>query len=311
MIDGLRPAGRVGLRLTVVLFVLLAGLLLVPIPDGGRAMSTVPDLAHSPLFAVLAALLLGLVDRRVSNRGLAALAAWAVVVGFGTGMEVLQKAVGREFSRQDMLANAFGAAAGVLWMRAAGARSRGVCLGLWCAGGLLLAAGVVRPLLLLADVCRQRFEMPQLASFEDPLELTRWSARGARLQRVRRHATDGSWSLRVELRGGRFPGATMLWPVPDWSGAEELRLDLVLEHGPPLDLVVSVEDARNNGRYDDRFHRAFELTPGTRRVRIALADVAAAPRGREMDLHRIDKLRLVAIRPGRSRAFYVDNVRLD
>jgi VanZ family protein len=303
---------RMTLQRTAGFAALLAVLLLMPMPEGGRVLAVLPDLLHAPLFAVLGVLVLGVFRRRWPDRGApAALAAWMLVTAFGGLTEMLQGYVDRQPGWHDVMANALGAGAGILWAQGRATASRGLRAGLWVGCGLMFATAAARPLLMLTDACLQRLQMPQLASFEHPLELSRWHASEARLRRVRGHATQGSWSLRVDLEAGVYPGATMQWPGPDWSAFEQLAFEVTLEDGRPLDLVVKIEDAAHQGEYHDRFHRAVRLGPGSHPVRIRLADVAAAPRGREMDLRRIRKLQLFTVRPGAPRTFYLDNVRLE
>ena len=50
--------------------------------------------------------------------------------------------------------------------------------------------------------------------------------------------------------------------------------------------------------------------PGRRRVRIALSDVVAAPRGRKMDLRGISFLQLFTVHLDSPRTLYLDNIRL-
>jgi len=114
----------------------------------------------------------------------------------------------------------------------------------------------------------------------------------------------------MELQPGVYPGAALRWPVPDWSPYDELVFELCLDQGAPLDLVVKIVDATHNGEYEDRFHRKLRLEPGTREFRISLAEVAASPRGRQLDLRRIASLQFFTSKLGSARRVYLDNVHL-
>lgn len=164
--------------------------------------------------------------------------------------------------------------------------------------------------MVLTDACLQRLAMPQVASFEHPLELSRWTARECRVRRVRGHATHGSWALRLDMQPGVYPGIGTRYPLPDWSRYEELVFDIELDEGPPLDIIVKIEDEQHNHEHYDRFHRRVRLLPGRRRVRVALSGVVAAPRGREMDLRCISFLQFFTVHLDSPRTLYLDNIRL-
>jgi hypothetical protein len=208
------------------------------------------------------------------------------------------------------LANGLGALTGVAWGVSACSRPNAVRWSLPAAGVALLLAASVWPLAVLADVVLQRCQLPYLASFEQPLELSRWTAQEGRISRVRSHATHGSWALRIDLDAGLFPGAALQWPWPDWSSYQDLLLDLALEDGPPLELVLKICDQQHNLEHDDRFHRTLRLVPGQQTFCVHLSDIASAPRGRKMNLHRIAFVQLFAVNLPSDRCVYVDNVRL-
>lgn len=302
---------RTRLAITIALTALLALMLTVPLPESRRELTALGDLAHGPAFAVFAVLVLRVFPRRLLRSDVqTVLTVWTLVVGFGCLTEALQGLVGRNPSWRDVLANALGAGAGLLWAETGTTASRGLRAGILAACGFMLAVAVLGPSLVLTDACLQRIEMPQVASFERPLELSRWTARECRIGRVRGHATHGSWALRMDLQPGLYPGAALSCPLPDWSRYEELVLDLELNIGPPLDLIVKITDAQHNGEYHDRFHRTVRLQGGKQQVCIALSEVAAAPRSREMDLRQISLLQLFTARLDSPRTLYLDNVRL-
>jgi len=290
---------------------LLILLLLVPQPDHGRMLGAVGDMLHAPVFALFALVICNVLRPRGSGSNVRrGLIAWAIAAGFGAATEVLQGYVGRQPSWLDLSANLLGAAAGVLWIHRAAVASaprRRLTAG----AVLLVAVAWVAPALVLVDTCLQQSEMPRLASFEHALELSRWSFRESRARRVSQHATHGDRALQVELLVGTYPGVSLNSPVPDWSPYDELAMDVTLPGGESLDLIVKIEDDIHNGETDDRFHRRVRFGPGRQEVRIALSDVAAAPLGRTMDLRRIRRLQIFAVRPQTTRTFYLDNVRLE
>lgn len=307
----MRIAGSTAVVITVAFTLLLLLLLLVPMPESGREWSAAFDFAHAPVFAILTVLLMGGLRRRWARNTVAlSIVVWLGATGFGLLTEFLQGLVGRHPSWLDVRADALGAAAGILWVLGRSAEPARWRVGLLVGGGVLLALAAFDPLLVLTDARRQRAEMPLLSSFEHALEMSRWAATDSRIQRTRMHATDGLWSLRVDLQPAIYPGSTLEHPYGDWSGHEAIAFDVFLDGPSPLDLIVKIEDVRHNYERDDRFERRVRLLPGMQRVRIALSDVAAAPRDRTMDLSRVSRLQFFAVRLTSPRTIFLDNVHL-
>ena len=146
------------------------------------------------------------------------LVAWAMAVALGVAIEILQGLTGRSASWHDVLADAAGAGAFLIWESTPRAASRAVRIGLYSAAAILVAVPSAPPLLVLTDVAMQVRDGPRLASFESPLELSRWEFQDSRPSRSTSHATEGRWSLRVDMGRGDYPGATLEWPVRDWTG---------------------------------------------------------------------------------------------
>ena len=144
--------------------------------------------------------------------------------------------------------------------------------------GCALALGLWSGAVTCFDAIRQARALPELGSFEDGLELTRWSFDGVTARRDASHVVHGSWSLRIALEPGDYPGVTLTSPPTDWSAYEYLGFDLFVEGDLPLQMELKIEDGRHSGAYEDRFNRTLALLPGWNRVLVALADVASAPR---------------------------------
>lgn len=286
-------------------------MLVAPLPTSGRLATACLDLMHAPLFALVAVVLFVALRRKLPRNLFAATTiTWILAAGLGLLMEMLQAVTGRSPTAHDAMANALGAGAGALWAAAQMLEKRGRRVILRITGSVLLLAALAAPLADLADFTFQWLDMPVLASFERPLELSRWMSNDCRLSRVRSHASDGSWALRVDLEPGKYPGPNMIFPWRDWSQHKELVFDVTLDDGPPLPLVVKVVDREHDGRLDDRFHAAIRLTPGHRTVRIPLAEIAAAPRTRRLDLAQIVYLQLFTIDLEHPRTLHLDGIRL-
>jgi hypothetical protein len=285
-------------------------LLFVPLPSLGRAADAAQDLAHLPVGALYALLILGWLRRARGVPSLAAAFLAFLLVGAVLALvEIVQPFTGRTRSFQDWVTGLLGAGGALLvaatWTRGVVFRTLGLAL-----GGVLVVYGALPAGRIVYDVWRQRRDAPMIASFEDDLELTRWYFRYATGSRAVKHVTTGLYSLRVEVEPAQYPGATMSAPLADWRGHRALAFDLHVDEGPPLDFVVTVSDEAHDGDYFDRFNQEMQLGPGDYHIDIPLADVEAEPRGRSMDMGRIAGFQVFVVRPDRPRTFYLDAVRL-
>ena len=271
--------------------------LLIPIPPVGKVMNSIGDMLHAPLFAALAYVVFRMLHNRMSLSVVNAAVICLVCLSVFAGLtELTQALTGRTPSWQDLLADICGVAVGVLGAAAVATprRANRVALSLVAAAMLMLA--IAEPVSVLVDTARQRSEMPMLASFERAGELSRWSAKESSTSRAESHATSGSWSLRLDLRPGIYPGIALGHLPPNWSGHNELVADIWLAGREPLRMVVKVTDRSHNNEHEDRFQRAVVLSPGANTVRIALSDIVAAPRNRRLDLRRVATLSFFAVK---------------
>jgi VanZ family protein len=290
---------------------LVVGLMLVPLPPHMREVHAIADLAHAPIFGVLAMAIYRGARSRFSLAALpAALLSWGLAVLAGISVERIQTMTGRSANWHDVLADAMGAGGALLLASVPRNPAYAVRAGLLAAGTGLFLVPSVPPVLGLYDAARQRWGMPNLGSFESAAELSRWEFSDSLATRSTRHATDGVRSLELRLGTGPYPGATLAWPVPDWSGYRYFEFDVGLVSRSPLDLVVKIEDQGSSGRYEDRFERVERLGPGLHSIRIPLADVERLPSGRRLDLTRIQRVQFFTVRPPMPRTLFLDNLRL-
>ena len=301
--------GQAGpLWIAVVCSVVLT-LLLMPLPKTGRAVNILFDCAHAPVFALLSYSLHRQFSARAPYRSsIRFLLVPGTAVFLGITSELIQEWTGRTASLQDIVANVLGVAAGSIWFRHESVRSKRPDR---LVAAILVTASWILPASAIFDVYRQRQEMPLIASFEDELEMSRWSQQDCKWERVPSRATHGHFALSVQLKPSNYPGIALNTPVADWSGYETLAFDAFVEDFVTVELGLKVHDAPHNGDVRDRYNGWIVLERGATTVRVSLDEVLEAPQGRPMDLTRIKRLQLYAVQPTQPQSFFVDNFRLE
>ena len=193
------------LRLAILGLLMLAGLLLVPLPPmlNDPVIRHAFDLGHIPLFAATTLVIAALLRGRARRRTLLAVIASICLAG---SAELLQMFVPtREASVDDFLRGIVGAliaAAGIAcWPRT---RLR---LG-FAAASCGVAAALAWSIVAEANVVRAfDRQMPVLGAFEHAWELERWHPKAATtIARSRGWRDDGEWSLEVQCEQGRLSG---------------------------------------------------------------------------------------------------------
>ncbi len=152
----------------------------------------------------------------------------------------------------------------------------------------------------LTDEALARAQFPLLASFERERELSRFEF-GADRSATLTWTLDGEGrrtpALRVDLPAGKYPGFALSYFPRDWRRMRALQLLLVNPEPTPFEITVRIDDADYDYKLDvaDRYNRSFLLTAGANRIDIPLADVAAAPRDRRLDLGRVQSVLVYAV----------------
>lgn len=290
---------------SVVAFIAVwTSLLLLPLPQLGRAGATFLDLAHAPACAMLAVVIhLFLRSRGATFR--THLAVFALLLVFCAGTEVAQGWIGRDSNWWDLLSNVLGTCIGSSWFLLGPRRS--LLVGLSC---LLLTVAWARPSAVLYDGVLRHRQFPTVASFEQPVELLRWHALDAEMQRTSQHVAEGKRALKVTLCPGTYPGVILFEPYPDWRAYDQLEMSIWLEGEEPFELWIKIEDEEHDGAYQDRFHEKLVLQPGDNHIRTLLSKVRTAPATREMNLSQISVLQLFAVKLTQSRTMFVDHIRV-
>ena len=120
--------------------------------------------------------------------------------------------------------------------------------------------------------------------------------------------------MKIVLHTTQYSGVALDYFPNDWRGYRYLAFSIYSPSEMPLELVCRIHDEghyQNGGDYDDRFNRTLVLQHGWNDVKISLADVMNAPRGRKMDMRHIQNFGLFSVQLPQERVVYLDYLRLE
>ncbi len=279
-----------------------------------RSVQDFWDIGHIFYFALVAFLLLK--TKWIARQSLAM--QWLVILSItlitGTLIEVAQYGTDRSPDTGDILRDITGSLL-VLAFTASSRQAGAIPWGLlWKSTAVIILLIQLKPLLVsLIDETIARNQFPILANFETPFEVERWSGNAQRFQEspAGLHA-EGFMKLNLTAR--KYSGTFLKYFPGDWRGFHALRLKLYNPDTEAVSVTCRIHDyqhAIGEQQYMDRFNQSYLLTPGFNDIKIELEAVAAAPKGREMDLSRIHRLGIFISAHAKPRTLYVQEVRLE
>jgi hypothetical protein len=314
----------------VLLAVLLAALMLPGMPPTTLWRRVLQDAAHGPVFAGIAIVLL---LRRSPLPGTEFRSAaqyrdtFLVALALGVLTELVQAWMPhRQASPLDVLRDAAGAALGLclLWWWERRRRSRNdatracpaAAAMVWLAAVSAFALLAWHPLQAARAYAARHAAWPTLLPLGKLAEPRFALAHQAELTHASLPAgfqrPGDAQSVRLRFVTGSWPALQVFEPAPDWREHDILALDLTNPGDDPVPIVIRVHDARHDRSHEDRFNQPFEIPAGSRvTLRFSLAAIAAAPRGRRMDMAAVADLMLFAGRPLAAGDLYVTRIWLE
>jgi len=125
------------------------------------------------------------------------------------------------------------------------------------------------------------------------------------------HASSGERALRCDLGTGDYPGVRFRDLHSDWTGYDRLAFTIRQGSADTLTLVVRIDDADSGEDFHNRYNGRFPLPPGASEILVPLEEVRRAPKDRQLDLSRVERLVLFLYRPGRPPVLWIDHLRLE
>ncbi len=239
-------------------------------------------------------------------------AACITVTCVGLGIELLQLHIDdRFFSWRDVGMDLMGGVTALLWR--AGRSLPPLPATLTAVVSIVVVCVNFVPFgrVVLDEYCSGR-DFPLLAGFETTIELRRWTGGRGGLTRVPLPRVQGKHSARITLTTDKYSGVALNYFPGDWRDRRALAFQ-VFNPGHPLTLHYRVHDALHRGEmqtYGNRYNGRTLLTEGWNEIIIPLAEILAAPEGRQMDVTKIRGFGVFVVQQKERRVLFLDNVRL-
>lgn len=303
----------VSLALTVVLVTVRR--------QGGQLWPHVFNLLHVVLSGAVAAVALRLSRRLLGAQLVQAwqhyAVAFATVVVLGGGLEAVQWIAPGSPSVRDVAIDLAGGAAVLGFV--SGFSSARVIAGrgwqrlIWTVSFAALAWALYPSGAALRTVVLRAWRFPVLCDFSriDSSFVVLNDGATMSLASDASASAAEAWPIQVRLPAGRYPGVELVPPLGDWSRHRELVIGAFSEEAKDFELQVRVNDAGEGADFDDRFNRSLRVVPGVNEFRIPLTALAVTPRGRRMDLAKIERVVLFAAEPAEPHALRLGPWRLE
>lgn len=296
---------RIRCLATIALVVLL---LSIPLGGESRLMQGLGNAGHAVLFGVVSVLFL--MDRQAGKGPY--LRAFFLALAFGIATELIQWMEGRDAELLDVVRDGLGAAAflGVTWTiyyRTTPGKNLLIRL---AAAGILL--GVFWPPLLTGAALMHRWRtFPIIQDFDTTISTRLCSPGKIHLDFVSAPWNAEERAAQVTFEPVLYSGFAIEGPWPNWAGHQDLTFTVFSALQQTVWLEIRIHDSSHNNEFFDRFNHELSVQPGVNAVKIPLIIVESSPRGRRMDLGRIQAIGLFVIQPANSFDLYFGRFKLE
>ncbi len=296
----------------------------LPKPDNTFFWRALYDGGHTPLFGVMALVVLGAL-RLAGNRlsinmqyGIALL----VTTLLGIGIEVSQIGSGRDADPIDVLRDLMGVIAFLTaaalfdsrWSPPVRERLRRHRTGL-AAVALILAVVPLLPAVYWAIAEYHRNDQwPLVADFEDPWDRPFFFPSQATISQVPPpngfDSATGRRVLRVDLdyMFDDDPSIYIREVYPDWRDYDSLLFTIYSDAVEPFQLHFRAHDRMHDYSYPDRYNTEFTIYPGVQHFALPIEPIFDAPTTRRMQPHRMRSIQWFKLPDTPELTFYLDNI---
>lgn len=224
-------------------------------------------------------------------------------------VELLQAAIGREASVNDIIRNFIGAGIAWFWIQTPNSI---IWLGRVLVLALLLNESLNTGRLFYGQHLFEK-QLPIISDFEHTFDIQRWQGS---IETSDKFSSSGSYSLKGNLGLEQFSNIQIQGNPQDWSKYRALSFDIYNEQTDKIELMLRIHDKNHafgpyRWRYGDRFNKKLTLDPGWNHYQISLNTIKNAPTRREIDLKEIENLQFFVVKPENKITIFLDNLRLN
>jgi hypothetical protein len=293
-------------------------------PANTRFWDAVFDTGHIFVFGIIAILGLKIAETlypHASRRIGYYVFGFTLSLGIGVAVEIWQLYDPvRTFEVVDLVNDLIGCAAFLMWHRAVElgfrpprARFQGV--GLVVSAFALIILGLLPLARTWRDYGRRDAAFPVLMEFTGDWY---WRFVWTKQARLKVTPPPAGWPresgtqlvARVDAQRGQYPGLSVTEPYPDWRGYATLEIEVFSTSDGVEPFVLRVHDNQHNNEHNDRFNQNCPVHPGFQTLRFDLEEVRSGPTDRDLDMARIENLRLFISGLKNPLTFYVGQIRL-
>ena len=300
------------------LFLFVAGLivvslLLMPFSATNLWWTEVFNSGHVLLFLLISLVLYFWLSATFCFSSAAIIYLVVLVTGLllGVAIEALQGLLQREASVDDLYRDFFGIVSGlglVSLTRQKMLRNK-ILMGMFSLGFLFLGSGSLFQISWHYIQRAQAF--PVILDFN-----AAWTNSFVRFDKTEMKlssdkAGGNNHLFRIRFVAARFPGVSIIEPVPDWSTYRKLRFKVASGHNENLNLFLRIHDVYHDQHYQDRFNQKLIIHPGLNEIVISLAQIEKGPLNRDLDLTNIAGLILFMSKVEESQLLEISNIYLD
>lgn len=302
---------------------LVAFVLVGRIPSNARWALILGNSAHGPVFAVVAAVILGLRGAFARCGLKQCLTAFVLALGLGVAVEIVQSFIGRDAELKDVVTDALGAAAGIfIFVAYAELRRtpRSKPRIVYALLAFSIATLVVAAPLLQAGAAyiAKDIRFPTLVDANAPLGMyfvTAYDGITAEVAPLPIDlGSDENTKLGLRVRpGSLFPwGLGLSEMVADWRAKSFVVIQLANAADTPLKLQTRIYDVHHADNRRFGYYLPIEVPPyGVSTQRIPLAMLGAADGEHHVDLSAVTGIVFYGMRADDARDFYLMKVWLE
>lgn len=311
-IPGMPITGRQLPWLAGAASLLIAPFLFIGGPDwaSGPLLKSAWNLGHILLFALLT----------LTFRPWLWLSGWrlwlvitAAILAIGIGIELIQGDHNRDMDGRDLLRNLIGGWLIIAWrpVLLSGKRTFARQCLITTAATLLLCFELGSTGIVAARQWQVHHQLPLLYDFSHQNPEPFWAGS---LAVSANHSVNHPHSLKIDLGRETYSGVSLNNLPADWRGFERLTITLFNPSTEPLALTLRINDVahdRSDHDYNDRYNARLILGPGFNTFTRNLTAIENAPDSRTMDMSKIRRMGLFAVRLPEPRTVYLSDLRLD